>query len=147
MELAIKLLTVLGLGAVELWAAIPTGFALQLHPVTIGITAALGAMLGALAVILLGERVRAWLIRRHSGKEEKGQQGLIYRIWHCYVVIGLGLLVPLLIGAPIGAALGFALGVHAGRVLFWISLGIVVWSTVLTLAGALGIAGIETLRH
>lgn len=147
MELAIKLLTVLGLGAVELWAAIPTGFALQLHPVTIGITAALGAMLGALAVILLGERVRAWLIRRHSGKEEKGQQGLIYRIWHCYGVIGLGLLVPLLIGAPIGAALGFALGVPAGRVLFWISLGIVVWSTVLTLAGALGIAGIETLRH
>ncbi len=62
-------------------------------------------------------------------------------------MIGLGLLAPLLIGAPIGAALGLALGVPASRVLFWISLGIVVWSTVLTLAGALGLAGIETLRH
>ncbi len=147
MELVTKMLTVLGLGAVELWVAIPTGFALQLHPVTIGITAAIGSMLGALAVILLGERVRAWLIQRHSSKEEKGQQGLIHRIWQRYGVIGLGLLAPLLTGAPLGAALGLTLGVPAGRLLLWISLGIMLWSTVLTLAGALGFAGIETLGH
>ncbi len=147
MEPVMKLLTVLGLGAVELWAAIPTGFALQLHPVTIGITAAAGAMLGALAVIVLGERVRAWLIRRHSGNEEQGQQGLVHRIWHRYGMIGLGLLAPLLVGAPIGAALGLALGVPATRAWFWISLGVVIWSTLLTLAGALGLAGIETLAH
>ena len=147
MELVMKLLTVFGLGAVELWAAIPAGFALQLHPVTIGFTAAVGAMLGTLAVILLGKRLRDWLIRRHSGGKEKGQSGLIHRIWHLYGMIGLGLLAPLLIGAPIGAALGLALGVPASRVLFWISLGIVVWSTVLTLAGVLGLSGIETLRH
>jgi hypothetical protein len=40
MEIAIKLLTVLGLGAVELWVAIPTGFVLKLHPVLVGSTAA-----------------------------------------------------------------------------------------------------------
>jgi GNAT superfamily N-acetyltransferase len=40
MEIAIKLLTVLGLGAAELWVAIPTGFVLKLHPVLVGSTAA-----------------------------------------------------------------------------------------------------------
>ncbi|MFH1560555.1 MAG: small multi-drug export protein [Chloroflexota bacterium] len=147
MELAIKMLAVLGLGAVELWAAVPTGLALGLHPVVVGIIAAIGAILGALAVVLLGERVRTWLVRRHSGKDKKEQHGLVPRIWHRYGVIGLGLLAPLLTGAPLGVALGFILGESAGRLLFWTSLGIVLWSTVFTLAGALGLAGIEALRH
>ncbi|MBI5878250.1 MAG: small multi-drug export protein [Chloroflexi bacterium] len=147
MELVIKLLTILGLGAIELWAAIPAGLALQLHPVSVGITAAIGAMLGALVVVLFGERVRTWLAQRHGRKEEKGRRGLIYRIWRRYGVIGLGLLAPLLTGAPLGAALGLTLGVPAGRLLFWISLGTILWSTGLTLAGALGLAGIETLGH
>lgn len=147
MESAMKLLTILGLGAVELWAAIPVGLALQLHPVAVGITAAIGAILGASAVVLLGERVRTWLVQRHGGKEEKREHGLIYRIWHRYGVIGLGLLAPLLTGAPLGAALGLTFGVPAGRLLFWTSLGIVLWSTVLTLAGALGLVSIKTLGH
>lgn len=117
MELVIKLLTVFALSAIELWATIPAGLALQLHPLIVGITAATGAMLGALAVILLGERVRTWLMQRHGSKEEQGQPGLISRIWHRYGVIGLGLLAPLLIGAPLGAAVGLSLGVPAGRLL------------------------------
>lgn len=147
MELVIKLLTVLGLGALELWAAIPAGLALKLHPVAVGITAAIGAMLGVLAVVLLGDRVRTWLVRRHGKQEEKGRNGLIYRIWDRYGVVGLGLLAPLLTGAPLGAALGITLGVPAGRLLFWMSLGTVLWSAGLTLAGTLGLAGIESLRH
>ena len=147
MELVIKLLTVLVLSAFELWAAIPAGFALQLHPVLVGVTAAIGAMLGAMVVILLGERARTWLVKRHGGKGEKGRQGLIYRVMHRYGVIGLGLLAPLLTGAPLGAALGLTFGLPAGRLLFWICVGIILWTAGLTLAGALGLAGIETLRH
>lgn len=146
MEFIIKLLTVLGLGAIELWAAIPAGFALKLHPVTIGITAAIGAMLGGVVVMLLGERVRSWLMRRHSRKDDKGQRR-IHHIWHRYGVIGLGLLAPLLTGAPLGVALGLTIGAPSGRLLFWIGIGIVLWSAVLTLVGALGVAGIESLWH
>jgi len=147
MELVIKLLTILSLGALELWAAIPAGLVLQLNPLVVGFTAAIGAMLGALVVVLLGERLRTWLVQRHGGSEKKERHGLIYRIWHRFGVIGLGLLAPLITGAPLGAALGLTLGAPAGRLLFWTCLGIVLWSTVLTLAGALGLAGIETLGH
>lgn len=137
----------LGLGVIELWAAIPAGLALGLHPIAIGITAAIGAMLGAVAVVLLGERVRTCLARRHGGKDESGRHGLIHRIWHLYGVIGLGLLAPLLTGAPMGVALGLILGAPAFRLLFWITVGIVLWSTGLTLAGALGVLGIEAVGH
>ena len=137
MELVLKLLTILSLGVIALWAAIPAGLALQVHPVAVGITAAIGAMLGALVVVLLGERVRTWLAQRHGRKEKKGRHGLIYRIWQCYGVVGLGLLAPLLAGAPLAVAIGLTLGVPAGRLLFWISLGIVLWSVGLTLAGTL----------
>jgi uncharacterized membrane protein len=141
MELAIKILTVIGLGAFELWAAIPTGFALQLHPVLVSFAAALGAGLSALVVILLGGRLRVLLLRHHDSKtHKKGKPGLIDKIWQRYGVIGLGLVAPLLTGAPIGAALGLALGIPASRLFLWLSLGIVLSSIVLTLTGTVVMA-------
>lgn len=147
MEFMVKLLPVLGLGAIELWAAIPAGLALRVHPVAIGVTAAIGAMLGTLVVMLVSEHVRTWLVRRHRGKDERKQHRLIHRIWRCYGMIGLGLLAPLITGVPLGVALGLILGAPAGRLLFWASLGIILWSTILTLIGTLGLAGIEALGH
>lgn len=146
MEIVMKLLIVLGLGAVEIWAAVPTGLALGIHPAATGITAAAGAVLGTLVVIVLGSRVQAWLLQRH-GRGGEPRQGRIGRIWQRYGVIGLGLLAPLLTGAPLGAALGLTMGASAGRLLLWMSFGVVLWSTVLTLAGVLGIEAVKALWH
>lgn len=145
MDLVAKLLTVIGLGTIELWAAVPAGFALNLHPIVVGSAAAVGAVSGASAVALVGERLRAWLLRGRDAKERKGRHKLVRSIWQRYGVVGLGLLAPMLTGAPLGAALGLALGAPVGRLLFWIGLGVALWSTGLTLAVALGIAGVEAL--
>jgi len=67
-------------------------------------------------------------------------------IWDRYGVVGLGLLAPLLVGAPLGTALGLLPGAPVRRLLLWVSVGIVLWSALLTAAGALGLAGFETLR-
>jgi membrane protein YqaA with SNARE-associated domain len=142
-----RLLTIFALGALELWAAIPAGLALKVNPVLVGVGAAAGAMLGVLVVVLLGERVRQWLAGRQRRGSAAGSHGLIRRISDRYGVIGLGLLAPLLTGAPIGAVLGLALGVPSGRLLFWMLTGIALWSTVLTLVGVLGIAGYEAAVH
>jgi hypothetical protein len=145
-DFLLKVLTVLGLGVVELWTAIPAGLALDLHPLLTGVVSAAGAILGVLIILVLGERMRGWLLRRRGGGE-KTQHGRIYRIWVRYGVAGLGLLAPLLTGAPLGAALGMALGAPTGRLLLWMSVGIAAWSALLTVAGALGLAGIEALTH
>jgi len=123
MHYMVQWLTVFFLGAIELWAAIPAGLALKLHPLATGIAAAIGAMVGALVVVLLGERVRTWLVQRRGGKEQKKGDGRIYRIWQCYGAAGLGLSAPLLTGAPLGVALGLMLGTPADRLLVSIGIG------------------------
>ncbi len=143
MELIIKLLTVFILGAVELWVAIPEGIALNLHPLLAGITAGAGAIVSVIIILMPGKRIRTWLMRnRNDGRKKHGR---LYIIWARYGAAGLGLLSPLLTGAPLGTALGIALGVPAGRLLLWMSLGIVVWSLLLSFAAILGLAGIGAL--
>lgn len=143
MEYLMKLLTVFGLGIVDMWVAILAGFVLQLHPLETAIAVAIGAILGVLVVLKLGERMRTILM--HNRKSEDKKLGRIHRIWDRYGVEGLGMLAPLLVGAPLGAALGITLGAPVKRLLLWMSLGIILWSTVFTLVGLLGLAGIEAL--
>ena len=112
-------------------------------PLETGIAAAIGAILGVLVVLKLGERMRTILM--HNRKSEDKKLGRIRRIWDRYGVEGLGMLAPFLVGAPLGAVLGIALGAPVNRLLIWMSLGIVLWSAVFTLVGLLGLAGIEAL--
>jgi membrane protein DedA with SNARE-associated domain len=144
-EQILKLLSVIALATIELWAAIPAGLALGLNPFLVGLGSAVGAILGTLIVVLVGERLRNWLVRRYSSKKEKQKPGLIRKIWQRYGLIGLGLLAPLLTGAPLGAALGLSLGAQPWRLMVWMSLGIVFWAAILTTVGMLGLAGIEKL--
>lgn len=133
MELLVKLLTVFGLGAVELWAAIPVGFALKLPPSVIAVTAASGAMLGSFIILNIGEKIRSRLCT--PDKRNKYMHGIYNR----YGVAGLGLLAPLLIGAPLGTVLGIAIGLPATRLFFWMGLGIIVCSVGLTMATEFGL--------
>jgi len=48
-------------------------------------------------------------VSSHSDQVEK-KHGRIYRIWERYGAAGMGLLSPLITGAPLGAALGIVLG-------------------------------------
>lgn len=105
--------------------------------------AATGATLGALVMLVLGENVRNRLLRLHykRGKDEK--RGYIDRIWTRFGVIGLGLLSPLLVGAPLGIAIGITLGAPTKRLTLWIIVGIVSWTVLLTVAGILGLVSIR----
>ncbi len=147
MDLLPKLVTVFGLGAVELWAAIPAGLAVGLHPIATGVVSALGAITGGMVVALLGDRARVWLMARRGATREGAGHETIRRIWDHFGVAGLGLLAPLLVGAPLGTGLGLVLGAPVRRLLLWLSVGIVLWSAVLTATGALGLAGFESLHE
>ena len=147
METVLKLLTVFGLGAVEVWAAIPTGLALRLNPAAVLLAAAIGQIAGVLVIVLVGQPVRAWLMRSRSKKVGKERHGRLHRVWERYGTAGLGFLSPLLIGAPIGTALGLALGAPRNRLLVWMSVGALFWGAVWTFIAVLGVAGISTLLH
>ena len=145
MELVAKFITVTGLGIIELWAAIPAGTALKLHPLLNGLAAGLGAIIGALLVIIIGDRLRNWLLKKKVNKQKN--KGQIYRIWNKYGVIGLGMLSPLITGASLGAAIGISLGASPKRLLFWMSIGIVFWTILLTAISTFGFAIFETIKR
>lgn len=145
MDVLIKFITVMGLGIIELWAAIPAGTALELHPLLNGIASALGAIIGAAVVIFFGDRLRQWLLKKKDKKEKN--KGRIYRIWEKYGVIGLGMLSPLLTGAPLGAAIGISLGASPKRLIIWIITGIVIWTVLLTAISTIGFAGFQMLNR
>lgn len=137
----VAVLTVIGLGALELWAAVPAGFALGLNPVVTAVAAGVGATVASVAVLVAGERLRA---RLTHGRHQPGRpDSMIGRLWHRHGVVGLGLAAPLLVGAPAGTAIGVALGAPPGRLLRWIILGITAWAAILTTAGVMGLASFE----
>lgn len=136
--LLFKFATVMLLGVLELWVAIPTGTALDLPPVLNGIASALGAAIAAVIVVFFGDGIRRWLLRNKDEEGEEKPKGRIYQIWDRYGVVGLGILSPLLTGAPLGAAIGVALGAARKRLVFWMSTGIVIWAVILTAVSTLG---------
>lgn len=136
----LSILSVTALAILELWLAIPLGFVLGLHPVIIGIANIIGATIGVFIIVFTGERLRRWILKHYVKKDSDGKPGAIQKIWQKYGVIGLGLLSPFITGALPGAAIGIASGVPARKLLFWMTIGIILWTTILV---ALGAAGIE----
>ena len=131
---------------VGLWEGVPAGFVLQLPPVTVGVTSALGSTCATLLVLVLGDRVRARLLRRRPEVEGAApRERAIDRVWRRYGTIGLGLLGPGLTGAPLAVALGLVLGAATGRLLRWTLLGITLWAAALTIVGTYSAAGLARL--
>lgn len=139
MDIISGTLLVFGAGILELWAAIPIGLAIKLNPILIGILSALGAIFAAFLVSTVGDNIRERVIKWRYGENKDLKSSRYYKIWNKYGIVGLGFLSPLLFGAPLGAALGIALGAEKKPLLLWMSMGIVIWSAILTAAGFLGL--------
>lgn len=132
----IGFISLFGLSALELWAGIPLGFAMRLNPVLIFAISVAGSAASAAVVIFAGDALRKLFLKN---KNEKKKEGKAAAIWKKYGAAGLGLLSPLLFGAPLGAALGIALGAERGRLMLWMSAGIIIWAAALTAAGVAGL--------
>lgn len=145
MELVYIFAVVYALGIVELWAAIPAGVAMGVHPVAAASVATLGAMTGVLFVSYLGEHIRSSLMDHSSTREKAKKTGRVWSIWQKYGVAGLGLLAPLLVGPLFGAAFGVSLGVSRVRLILWMGVGVLTWSTIIAILSGLGLLGVESL--
>lgn len=130
---------------VELWLAIPLGLVMEVNPILIAIISSAGAILSAFFVIILGDNLRTRFLNWKFKDEKALEKSRLYEIWNKYGVIGLGLLSPLLFGAPLGAAVGIALGARKEHLLLWMSIGIIIWSIGLTLAGVMGLLALENV--
>jgi len=168
MDFLVKLLTIAAMGAILIWAAVPAGLAMGLHPAIAAAATAAGSILAVLVVVLVGEPARAWLLKRlgpqleqalrsasrdpDSPRQERAGQAsnpraLIVRVWERYGFIGLALVAPLFPGPAGAAALALALGIPGRRVFFWVCAGIILWTAGFTLAVTLGVTGFQKLAR
>ncbi|MBU0684321.1 MAG: small multi-drug export protein [Candidatus Thermoplasmatota archaeon] len=145
MEFVYIFVVVYALGIVELWAAIPVGVAMGVHPVATAAVATLGAMTGVLFVSYLGEHIRSSLVNRYRTREKAKRTGRMWSMWQKYGVAGFGLLAPLLVGPLFGAAFGISLGVSRVRLILWMGVGVLTWSTIIAILSGLGLLGVESL--
>ena len=134
----LEIFTVAGLAAFEVYAAIPAGFALGLHPVTIFIASCIGGLAGAFIAAFLGDSIRKFFKRNTSPKEEKPKTGLVYRIWNKYGIIGLGFLGTMTVGAPVSLAVGVGFNVPLRKLITWCCVGVFVRCALFTTIGHYG---------
>ncbi|AUB55660.1 MULTISPECIES: small multi-drug export protein [Methanobacterium] len=130
---------------VELWLAIPLGLVMGVNPIIITIVSSAGAITAAIVVTILGDNLRTRLLKWRYGDENALQETRLYKVWNKYGVVGLGLLSPLIFGAPLGAAVGIGLGAQKNSLIIWMSIGIILWSIGLTVAGSTGILTLEQM--
>lgn len=145
MSIYIAYLIVFLLGAtpfLEVVGVIPIGVAAGLPVISVTILAFLGNILTLWLLILMMDRVKAWLQRRKEKKgkdvsEKRGKRAAA--VWKKYGLPGLALLSPLLIGSHLGVILAMSFGGTRKQITVWITLSIVFWSIAMGIASHYGI--------
>lgn len=145
MYIFLKVLIVIAIGTLEIWGAIPAGLAMGLDPVLVAVATCIGAISAAMVIIILGDKVRCWILTRFTRRNKKGGFGFIGRIFKRYGAIGFGLLSPLITGVPLGVAIGIALGIPARHLTLWMIIGVFVWTILLTTLAVMGIQVVTSL--
>ncbi len=140
------LLAVFGVGFIEIWFAVPTGLALGLPAPIIWIMTVAGSMTSVTLVAFAGDALRGWLVRRR-GQDWPAKTGRIYRVWVRYGVPGWGLVSPLFMTPPMGTAVALMLGAPKRRLVVWMFAGVMLWTTILVVAGIIGLGLIHDAIH
>jgi membrane protein DedA with SNARE-associated domain len=135
-----QLLIVFSIGILGIWKSIPVGLVMKVHPLWICLMTILGATLGILIIMLIGEKIKNYLAKWLKSSSMEKKENRLLRLFNRYGVHGMGILGTLIIGPNMTMALGLTI-VYNPKVLFlWTSIGIIIWTATLTYLGYLGIS-------
>ena len=137
------LISVFGIAFLYFWASIPAGIAQDLSPILVVATASISYACGVGLVVLAGQPVRDWIMKRFGGKASSNPNSTIRRIWDRYGLIGLALLAPVTTGAQIGALIGISLNAPPRRLFVLMSLGGLLWGIIIAVLVSLGVAAVQ----
>jgi hypothetical protein len=116
----LKLLSVAGLGILYFQSAVLLGMAMKLHPIIAGLATLCGNETAVIIIFLVGQPMPEWVTQKLEKVVAKMHAGINGQIWEKYGIIGLGLLAPILAGAPHGALLRL-LGADTKRFFFLVT--------------------------
>ena len=131
------------LGIVYYLGAIPAGVAMGLSWYSSAFFAWAGYVFIAAVVIIPGQSLRDWIVKKFKISLAPNPQKLFWRIWLRWGLIGLAILAPLTCGPYIAAILAVALGSKPANVLGWIAVGALPVTAVIA---AITIAGTTAIK-
>jgi Putative small multi-drug export protein len=132
------LLTVFGLGIAYFLAAIPTGVAMHLHPLTAAFCAWAGYTAIAAVMLAIGTPARKWLAEKFKISPHPNPEKLVWRVWIRWGLPGLALVAPVTCGPYFAALIGLLLGEKPWRLLLWIAAGVIPWCILFAVLAATG---------
>ncbi|HNW26955.1 MAG TPA: small multi-drug export protein [Spirochaetota bacterium] len=145
MKTAAQIFSIMSLSAVFFWGGFPAALAFKFHVLAAGLITAAGAEAAVMLVLLMGRPLQEYLLKRFPAWLEKTRNGKAGAIFQKYGMPGLGLIAPVMPGAPQAALIGLALSAKPGKILLWITAGIVLWAVIVTIGLAFGLEYVGTL--
>ncbi|HEX7490340.1 MAG TPA: hypothetical protein VF337_01385 [Candidatus Limnocylindrales bacterium] len=140
-----SLLAVMGVGAIEIWFGVPTGFAMGLPVPAVWLMTVAGSFASVTLVAFAGDALRSRLMRRF-GKGGPPRSGRIYSVWLRYGVPGWGLASPLFMTPPMGTGVALMLGAPRRQLLLWMYAGVLLWVTILVSAAVVGLELVQGIH-
>ncbi len=138
-KMLLKILTVAALATFEIYAAIPTGYAMGLSPWIILLASIIGGVTGIFITVFFGERIRRFFYSNQHKVNRPIHHPILHHILKKYGIIGLGVLGTIILGAPITIGVGVAINANVKRLPGWCCIGVVVRCIIFTLIGYYGI--------
>jgi membrane protein DedA with SNARE-associated domain len=141
-----KILTVAGLATFEIYAAIPTGYALSLSPWIIFVASLVGGIVGVFVAAFLGEKIEALVSKHRKPKKvvKEKKPNLAHKLWDRYGIVGLGVVGTFAVGAPVSIAVGVGFNVNMHKLAAWCCIGVLARCAIFT---TIGYYGAMALKH
>ncbi len=139
MRTAAQIASIMSLSAVFFWGGFPAALAFKYHVVAAGLITAAGAEAAVLLVVIMGKPIQEYLLRKYPAWLEKTRSGKAGAVFQKYGMAGLGLIAPVMPGAPQAALIGLALSARPRQILIWVTAGIVLWAAIVTVGLLLGL--------
>jgi membrane protein YqaA with SNARE-associated domain len=123
-------------GMTGIWKAIPIGIVLKTPPLSIYLMTVLGASTAVVLIYLFDGWVRQFVQRKMKRDKLMRKKIKMDKLVSKFGVIGIGLLGTLSMGPNITILMGLMVVNEKIKLLVWIIIGILLWSTILTSAAA-----------
>lgn len=122
-----------------IWKAIPLGFLLKAHPLTISVMTASGGIISVLLLFFSGKKIKKIIQKKREQSRKSKKARRVQHILEKYGSSGLGLIGPLFMGQIMTIILGLVLVKSQTKFLWWVMAGTVLTSIVLTILGVYSI--------
>lgn len=126
-------------GITGLYKGVPIGYALESHPVITALFTALGSITVIYILYFSGTSFKKWILNKYGENKMKKKQGRFRKIMDRYGVAGLGLIATGIIGPIVTVILGMILLENTRKFMFFLTLGVIIWSVLLTLIAGVSI--------